>query len=48
MEIGQRNDSSTYVCLYFFFFFRKSDKDPRASNATSNYNVYMYFRKQLK
>lgn len=36
----------TFVCI--FFFFRKSDKDPRASNATSNYNVYMYFRKQLK
>lgn len=35
----------TFVCI---FFFRKSDKDPRASNATSNYNVYMYFRKQLK
>lgn len=47
MEIGQRNDPSTYVCLYFFFF-RKSDKDPRASNVTSYYNIYMYFRKQLK
>lgn len=41
-EIAQKDDQSTYVCFLFFltfFCFRKSDKNPRASNVTSNYNV---------